>query len=313
MSKKKKFYWGKLVFSSLLLSVMNNSFAQEKPSSDLIKKMNSIGVIKNITNTPTPGMFAWTFEKNGRTLVLFNTPDNKFFIKGTIYDLNDKTIISDKYLLQSLDYASPEFKQKILNQRQKIQALPTNNSSTNQNESSLNIPKDGFLNQTWTKATPEALTLIDSLHGRKEGNGVPANTLYIFYDPTCTWCHASYNALRSYVKNYNATLKWIPTLARGKNANSSSLAVAALRSIDDFKMSFENPSSVSNLQPTKEEMAILDQNTAFLFAFSKKVLPDSGVSIPLGVFLNKQTGKITPQQGGLAEKEILDMLYGEKQ
>lgn len=280
------------------------TFASEPPK-ELRSKIEAIGNVKEVQETSSKGMYAWLLEKNGKTLVLYNTPDNKHFIKGTIYDLDSKKIVSDKHALASLKFASKDFREKVLIGK----TTPTAKAET------TSIQNDafsiGFMNLKWNKKeVPEALTLIDSLAGAREGKGLPQDTLYIFYDPNCIWCHRTYDGLRPYVaKGY--TIKWLPTVARGKTPQSLALASAPLQNPKLLGASFNKESAAKVITPTPANEKAVDTNLQFLMAYFKKVMPEQRTSVPLALFLDKTTGKITHLQG-LPDKPVIEVLFGEK-
>lgn len=295
-----------LIKSSIatLLSITALTAHSTEPSNELRTKISQLGNIKEVQETQTKGMFAWLLEKNGKTLVVYNTPDNKQFIKGTMYDINTKKVTTNQYALDSLKYASPDFRDRVLGKSTTFSPTPT----TNPNTSGENI---GYMNYKWQqKDIPEALKLIDSLSGAKEGRGLPQDTLYIFYDPNCVWCHSTYDSLRPYVaKGY--TIKWLPTVARGKNKDSLALTAAVLQNPKLLGASFAKEKSALSIIPTAKNIKDIDTNLQFLFAYHKKVIPDQKPSVPFGLFLNKTNGKVTHIQG-LSEKPIIELMFGEK-
>ncbi len=284
-----------LTFPLLLLTTSTTLYAE--PSADLRSKISNIGSIKEVQQTQTKGMYAWLLEKNGKTLVIYNTPDNKAFIKGDLYDLSTKKLLSKQHALDSLKYASQDFRNAVLG----VKSQPAHNNKTNV----------GYMNLKWSgKAIPEALQMIDGLVGAKEGAGLPQDTLYIFYDPNCTWCHATYENTRAYIKA-GYTIKWLPTFARGKTASSLSLNAYAVQNPKKLSEVFNRSKVALAAVPTEKQIADIDHNLQFLFAYHNKVIPDTKPSVPFGIFLDKTNGKVTHIQG-LSEKPILELLYGEQ-
>ena len=283
------------IYTSLVLVTASTAFAAE-PSQELKNKISKIGGIKEIQETSTKGMFAWLLEKNGKTLVIYNTPDNKSFIKGEIYDIDSKKNLSKKYSIDSLKYASEDFRTKVLGTASSI----NNNKPIN----------NGYMNYKWSgNSIPEALTMIENLKGAKEGKGQPQDTLYIFYDPNCTWCHLTYERTREYVeKGYS--IKWLPTFARGKSDSSLALNAAALQKPTELSEVFGRTKKALSYKPTQQQIKDIDQNLQFLFAYHNKVLPGTQPSVPFGIFLDKTNDKVTHIQG-VSEKPILELLYGE--
>lgn len=311
------FSWILIMFTSLrpktltlITALIFSINAHAAPSENLKKKMASLGTIKEFKETESKGVYAWFLEKNGKTLVLYSTPDEKHFIKGTIYNVDNKKIISDKYAIDSLKYASDEFRNKVLSTK-------GNFTTTNPKPGEIKLTKSeemafekGYMNIKWDKPQiPEALKLIDSLAGAKEGKGKPQDTLYIIYDPRCPWCHRTFEATREYVaKGYS--IKWIPTLALGKKTDAAlSLAAAPLQNINLLTASFEKKDNAKKIQATQKNKDDIEQNFQFLLAYFKKVKPSENPAVPIGIFLDKTSGKVTDIQG-LQEREILELLFG---
>lgn len=296
----------KLSVSIALLLVGTVSLAS--PPKSLHDQFQKLGNVKEVKATNVQGVYAWILEKNGKTLVVYNTPDNKHFIKGSIYELNSKKNITNQDALDSLKYASNDFRDRVL-RNSGVETAPIKDlSSVTPTASPDSI---GFMNLKWgNKQIPEALTLIDSLAGAKEGSGLPQDTLYIFYDPNCPWCHKAYSGLREYVqKGY--TVKWLPTNALGKSEQSLALAAAPLQKPSLLGPSFDKDASARNIKPTEKNLNDLAMNMQFLMAYFKKVIPDQQTSVPLAVFLDKTTGKVTHIQG-LPDRPVLDILFGER-
>lgn len=294
-----------LAISLSLISM--SAFAE--PSASLKAKMSKIGTIKKTMSTESKGVYAWIFEKNGKTMVLYNTPDENYFIKGTIYDIKSKKVVSNKYVENALQYSSPEFKNKVLAQN-KVPNLPDNtNVLTSGGLASGNLSSKGIMNLKWQNTEiPQALKLLDSLAGAKQGEGAPENTLYVFYDPRCPWCHRTFTALQPYVYS-KYTVKWIPTVALGKSEEALKLASAPLQNPKLLTASFEKDIAAKKVIPSKANVDSLNQNLQYLVAYFKAVEPNQAVSVPFGVMLDKSTGKLTHVQG-LTEKPILDLVFG---
>lgn len=283
------------------------------PSSALQKKVSAIGSVKGYEATTTNNMYAWYLEKNGKTLVIYNTPDEASFIKGTIYDMASKKVISDKYAVKSLEFASPEFREKILS----TYGLTPRSAATAGTAAPVALSASeqaaydkGYMNIKWQKdGIPEALQMIDGLSGAKEGNAAPQDTVYIFYDPRCPWCHKTFDATRSYVKK-GYSIKWIPTVALGRSDAAYALAAAPIQLAAMLEPSFQKKDSAKATAATKSDIKAIDTNLQFLSAYFKKVMPDDQISVPIALFLDKTSGKVTHLQG-LSDKPALELLFGE--
>lgn len=288
---------------SLLSILSTNLYAA--PSQLLKEKMQNLGTIKEIKEVEG-GLTAWTLEKNGKTLVLYTTGNEKYFIKGSIYDVNTKQIVSDKYALNSLQYASNEFRSRFEGQDSGQKRAKEQVSSNNIDNQAMKI---GYMNLKYSKPIPEALKLVESLTGAKEGSGKPQDTLYIIYDPRCPWCHRTFEALRPYVKK-GYTVKWIPTLALQKTTDEAiNLAAAPLDDSSLLAASFNFDEKLKIKKASIANKKALENNLQFLFAYFKQVKPNENPSVPIGFFLDKTTGKLTDIQG-IQEDIKLKVLFG---
>ncbi len=291
----------KLKAICLLSLVSVFSMAHSAPSESLKAKMQAIGTVKKVIPTESNNIYAWLYEKNGKTLVLYNTPDEKFFFEGSIYKMQSKELISNKYIKESLNFASPEFRNKVLGLR-----------STPPQPQAQNITyENGLMNLKWKGSNiPEALSLLDSMSGVTQGKGKAQDTLYVFYDPRCPWCHRTFNTLQDYIKK-GYTVKWLPTVALGKTDEAFALASAPLQNPKLLTPSFDKTAVAKKVIPTKKNLEDLNANMQFLVAYFNKVEPDQNVSVPFGIMLNKENGKLTHIQG-LTEKPILELVFGPK-
>lgn len=285
-----------------------------EPSLELKNKMASLGNVKEVKPTQFSNILAWYLEKNGKTMVFYTSTDANHFMKGTFYDMKTKKVESDIYMIDSLQYASPEFKNKILNIKAPDLRIQEQEAANTQHLSSAEqeVLSKGMFNIPWNKPTPEALKLVDTLAGAKENNGKPEDTLYIIYDPNCPWCHKAYEASRPFVKK-GYTIKWIPTTALGvKGESTISLAIAPIRDAKNLDSSFNNRTGpMSKLVATPEERKQLETNLSFLFAYSKNILGREGASVPFGLFLERTSGKLTHLEG-LHDPSRLEIVFGKQ-
>lgn len=73
-----------LKYNSLLVLAITSlisGVALAAPSENLKSQMATLGNIKEVKETESKGIYAWYLEKNGKTLVVYNTPDEKSFLK----------------------------------------------------------------------------------------------------------------------------------------------------------------------------------------------------------------------------------------
>lgn len=303
----KKLFKSKLTLLAGIMALTSFS-AFAEPSDALKQKMKSFGNVKAVTATEAKGVYAWTLEKSGKTLVLFNTADEQHVFKGTIWRLKDKQVISNQVTLDSLKYASEEFKNRVLKANGLAKKAPP--QSAQRQEGGMQYNAVGFLNEKWTKSTiPPSIQMLDGLAGVKEGNAKAVDTLYIIYDPRCPWCHEAYEATRKYVK-MGYSIKWIPTAALGASEAGYGLAASVLQNPSKLAQAFEKDSK-DIVKPTKKNIEDLDFNLTFLREALKAQTGSERAQVPAGFFLNKQTGK--PEiTFGLSEKVVLEALFGEK-
>ena len=292
------------IVATLLALTSFSAFAE--PSENLRKKMTEFGNVKAVSETESKGVYAWMLEKNGKTLVLFNTPDEQHIFKGTMWRLKDKKVISDQYAIESLNYASTEFRDRVLKANNLGSSAKKQGPSASANEQYV---AGGYMNLKWNKNTiPESIKMLDSLAGVKEGKAKAVDTLYIIYDPRCPWCHEAFAATRKYVKK-GYSIKWIPTAALGATEFGYGLAAAVLQNPKVLAESFSKDKKLV-VKPTQKNIDDLNYNLTFLREAIKAKTGESQAQVPAGFFLNKQTGN--PEiVFGLSEKVILENLFGE--
>ncbi len=297
-----------LKMKNALLALSVSLFASTiyaAPSSELQNRMKTMGSVKEY-QVVSGGLTAWTIaSKSGKVAVFYTTPDEKVMIKGNLWNTVDRKNISDNINLKALNYASPEFQKRVLGNT--TQAISANGKGANQ-PAQQNFTAEIVGN--FNGQTPEIIKLLDQSAGYKEGKGNATDTLYVFYDPRCKWCHEAYYKTRNYVKN-GFTIKWLPTLALGQSESGYRMAASILQApkADSLEKIFDRDASYQ-VDPTDKSRKNIDTNLEHLLAlvagFDGK---GARVSVPTGFYLNKRTGKIKKVEA-LSESINLEMVFG---
>jgi hypothetical protein len=300
----------KLLKPSALLALTlsmcaTNTFAS--PSPELTKKMKSFGVVHN-HQIVDGGLTAWTIgTKTGKVAVFYTTPDEKVMIKGDLWHTSDRKNISDAINIKALNYASPDFKNRVLASVKKPQAR-TQPKATEQNYSAEIVG-------AYKGPIPKIITFLDESAGFKEGNGSPTDTLYVYFDPRCKWCHESFRKTRTYIQK-GFSIKWLPTLALGRDNETAATALAKAATLlqNPKKDTLENLFSKKadlNIQVTDKSRQQIDLNLENLLALAASFKGEGArVTVPTGFYLNKKTGKVKMVEA-LSEDIFLDQVFGQ--
>lgn len=275
------------------------------PSAELQNRMKAMGTVQN-HQVIEGGLTAWTISsKSGKVAVFYTTPDEKVLIKGNLWKTADRKNISDDINLKALNYASPEFQKRVLGNT--AQATTASGKQTNQpTQQNFTAEIVGKFNG----AVPEIIKLLDQSAGYKEGKGNATDTLYVFYDPRCKWCHEAYYKTRSYVQK-GFTIKWLPTLALGQSESGYRMAASILQApkADSLEKIFSRDASYQ-VDPTDKSRKHIDTNLEHLLALVSGIEGKGArVSVPTGFYLNKRTGKIKKVEA-LSESVNLEMVFG---
>lgn len=293
---------------AFLVLLSGNSFGAAA-SDSLTKRMQELGTIIE-TKPFQGGLNSWILKApNGKHSVFYTTADEKVLINGTVWDSLSKSNISD----------SNKNKAKALNT-----ATNTQVNANTKNQSAVN----GYSHPVFTA--------VKHLKGIKEGKGSDNDTVYIVFDPRCTYCHQAFNNSRSYVAR-GATIKWIPTLALGESASALQISAGLLRSnsIKTLEKSFNGTDAEINSVkaiPSSSESASINQSLEYLksaFFFHEDViampaderaqrdairknnpaaLSPLNPGVPAAVFINKRTGKVEIRKG-VSETETLNYIF----
>lgn len=290
---------------ALTMSIcVSNAFAS--PSAELTNKMKSLGVVHN-HQVVSGGLTAWSIgTKSGKVAVFYTTPDEKVMIKGDLWNTADRKNISDSINLKSLEYASPDFKKRVLSSIKKPQTKPQTMPQQQYTEKHYSAEIVG----TFNGPTPKIISILDESAGYKEGKGSATDTLYIYYDPRCKWCHEAFYKTRPHIAK-GFSIKWLPTLALGQSDSGYAMAASILQ--NPTKDTLENVfkrNTKYQVQATDKSRQQIDLNLENLLALVASFDGDGArVSVPTGFYLNKKTGKVKKVEG-LSEDIFLDQVFG---
>jgi thiol:disulfide interchange protein DsbG len=238
------------------------------------------------------GLTAWTLEKNGRRVVLYTTPDVGAIISGVVWDAATGQNLSDQFVV-------------------KPAGLPVGAATAVPSLQPLAQPDRGALVGPYSGAIPESIKAIDSLAGIKEGKGAAADTLYVIFDPRCSYCRAAYQQTRAYVKR-GFSIKWIPAMALGNQAEGIRLGATVLQAkpgqqAEMLRRVLGNKEEITT-EPTKASQEALARNLEFFFAaFQNNRVEQAGV--PAAFFLDKRTGK-PRMMTGVSELTVIEAIFG---
>ncbi|WP_323025712.1 hypothetical protein [Castellaniella sp.] len=239
---------------------------------------------------PVGGLTAWTVEKDGRQIVLYTTPPGPKMavMAGVVWDPTTGADVS----------AAPAAQPRSMTPTSPVAA-----------GDALRVSPGSAMNGTYVGEIPEAMRVVDSLQGIKEGSGGIGDTVYVIIDPRCPYCQKAYENTRPYVeKGY--TIKWIPTAALGDSANGVPLAATLLMEKDPAALSrMLSHRQMTKTTPTPEVEEALKLNLAFMFAaFEQNGSERAGV--PVAFYIDHRTGK-PKMTTGLSEQPIMLDIFGD--
>lgn len=269
--------------------------AQLEPGDPIMARLQRYGTPISKQGLPVGGLTQWTVvAKTGRPVQLYTTPDGQAVFSGVVWNLATGQNVSEQYAPPGLSALEAP-------------AVPTAPPKSNlvSGKGALPAAFDGKAPST----IPEAIKVVDTLAGFKEGNGGPADTLYVIIDPRCPYCRRAFNATREYAKN-GFTIKWIPTAALGNPQQGVPLATTILRNKDAGVVSrvLGGHEQIAT-QPTPEEAQQLQRNLDFMFdAFRQNNEPNPGV--PVAFFIDRRTGNARMMMG-LSESAVIEDILGQ--
>ena len=277
-------------------SVAEPSAVGPHGAEDQLAMIQRYGTVVNRRPLGAGGLTAWTVEKGGRQVVLYTTADGQAVISGVVWDSLSGKNLSDQVVLGPKRAALPGVGASAPPPREKAV---------------VGQPRPGALVGKYAGPVPESIATIDSLVGVKEGNGSPADTLYIVFDPRCPYCRKAYTFTREYVKR-GFTIKWIPAVVLGNPPQGNALVATILQAKptqqqDALQRVLGRKEEVAT-EPTKATIATLERNSAFFFAaFQNNRVEQAGV--PAAFFLDKRSGK-PRMMTGISEMPVIEDVFG---
>lgn len=159
------------------------------------------------------------------------------------------------------------------------------------------------------------VNILDGLQGFKYDKSVPAaDTVYIIYDPRCPYCHTLFDKIQTIdLKAKQITIKWLPTLALGEDAEAAKRAVSSLaaKSVEEFETSFKSETDFSGVTLSQSDQDALNENMAFLFEASDQTFGENHPkSVPAAFFINKKTGAPNMMYGA-SDDAVFKQIFGE--
>lgn len=286
-----------LLFTVLAFSASVNAY---EPSNQLKLKLSKYGQIRSFAPVGSGELTAWTLStKNGKGIVLYTTRDETAIISGAVWNLSSGQNVSDAFAKLASQASVPA---------QQISQAKTVSSPTPQQ-----ITGNGYgeVIGKYSGKLPPSMAAVASLSGFTEGKGEPADTVYIIFDPRCTFCHTAYNETRKYVAK-GFTIKWIPALALGKEEVGLPLAASILQ--NPSTQTLDRLFNASNdlkprVTPNQKSIEQLARNLTFLKQSRAQSTGDATAKVPMAYYLNKQTGQ-PKMTGGVSEQVILEMIFG---
>lgn len=280
------------------------------PSESLKSQMQTMGKIKEVKPFQG-GLTSWILEApNGKNAVFYTTADEQVILHGTAWNAKNKANISNPLKAAAKELNKPKL----------------NASSSSNVSSSANI-KDAYNHPVFRA--------IKTLSGIKEGKGGENETVYIIYDPRCTYCHQTFDHTRSYVSS-GATIKWIPALVLNQSENGKQLAAGILRNpnVNTLNKAFNgSDAEINSLKviPTAAELQTLEKHLGALqsifyyhedivampqeekeqrAAMRQKGLTPEPINpgVPVAIFVNKRTGKVEARRG-TSDLATLDYIF----
>lgn len=305
--------------SGAKLPAMQEVTIPGKPGIDVKSVVQKYGTVLDQRPLGAGGLTAWTVEKNGRRLVLYTTGDGTAIISGVVWELQTGKNLTDAFLPDQppINVQPPlgaggiprttEDAQKALEQIKQNALRGTIPTPV--------APTIGALVGPYKGAIPESIQTVDSLSGIKEGKGGQADTLYVIFDPRCPFCQRAYTMLRPYIKK-GFTIKWIPAIVLGDDANGYALAAPLLQAKSgdqpDLLKRILGDHEKINEKPSKETAQALARNADFFHAVFQNNTGGTPKGVPVGFFLDHKTGQ--PRMlTGLSEPLIIQEIFGRLQ
>lgn len=278
-------------------------------------------------NDGQPEIIAWLLKNGGRKFVVFSNSETNYLWAGNTWDSIDGKSLTGSVDVNFMEkngvpYNAVKQPEKLPNaQDGDISPEPANIPTTSKSEAATTT-QTFVMQGKWTGPVPDIIQQLDKLAGVREGNSPPQDTVYLFFDPRCPYCHQAYRATRKAVQQ-GFSIKWIPTDVLGEPPGQPSgmrLASGILdsNSLDVLQLILTAPRS--KLMEYDQKMPVPSQNPDVL---SKQVKTNNDFlmsvfenhpeiekkGVPAGLMLDHNTGRPRLVMG-LSESEVIDYVFG---
>ena len=157
--------------------------------------------------------------------------------------------------------------------------------------------------------------ILDKLKGYKYDESVaPADTVYVVYDPRCPYCEALLDKISNVdLKEKQITIKWLPTLALGDDADVRALGAAGIdaKNLKDFEATFRGGFDTNSVKVTQAHEDAFNENMALLFEASDQTFGESHPkAVPAVFFIDKTTGAPNMMYGA-SDDSVFKQIFGE--
>lgn len=278
-------------------------------------------------NDSQPVVIAWLLKNGGRKFVLFSDSETNYLWAGNTWNS-----INGKSLTGNVDVNFMETNGVSFNIEKQPVKLPSASDANMQPEaeSTFSNTKNEATSTTqpfvmqgkWTGPVPDIIQQLDNLAGVREGNAPPQDTVYLFFDPRCPYCHQAYRATRKAVQQ-GFSIKWIPTDVLGEppgqpsgmrlasgilDSNSLDVLQLILTAPRSKLMEFDQKMPAPSQKPevlTKQVQA----NNDFLMSVFENHPEIEKKGVPAGLMLDHNTGRPRLVMG-LSEAEVIDYVFG---
>ncbi len=252
------------------------------------------------TEAAPGGMTAFTVEKDGRHAVFFTSPDKAVTFLGVMFDSKTGANLSDKLL--------PPDQQPVKKVAEPSPAVQRQDP----------LPQSAYAKRDAISGHMQALEagekkgqsladhmVSDKVFGVVEGKS-SKDTVFVFIDPRCPYCHALYHNTR-YSAKAGKSIKWIPVNTLGDEGvpKSAQLLKDGVKSLDAMAND-----KLAGITPSADDRRRIDENTAFMYVLAQKMgVP---MATPTILFRSEKTGKLVIAQDDGSNAAILKAAFGAK-
>jgi len=278
-------------------------------------------------NDSQPVVIAWLLKNGDRKFVLFSDSETNYLWAGNTWDSIDGKSLTGSVDVNFMEkngivYSSVNQPVKPLSAPEAILSPEAANQSATSKNEATSTTQPYVMQGKWTGPVPDIIQQLDKLAGVREGNAAPQDTVYLFFDPRCPYCHQAYRATRKAVQQ-GFSIKWIPTDVLGEPPGQPSglrLASGILdsNSLDVLQLILTAPRS--KLMEYDQKMPAPSQtpdslskqvreNNDFLMSVFENHPEIEKKGVPAGLMLDHNTGRPRLVMG-LSEAEVIDYVFG---